>query len=200
MKIAVIGAGRMGHVLAKHLVQAGHDVTVANSRGPETLETVAAETGAKPATVADAIHGADTVFLAMPYFAVDDTAASGDPWMGKLVVDLTNYYEGRDGPELDPGAESSSVVVAGKLPGARVVKAFNTIMWKHLDDEPGLAIFYATDDDEAGDEVAELIGQIGFAPVKSGGLHDGGRRQEPGQELSGKQMTAEEGRAAVASG
>jgi predicted dinucleotide-binding enzyme len=194
MRIGVIGAGRMGHAIAAHMARAGHEVAMANSRGPETLQDVAADIGARAATVEDAIRVAELVFLAIPYNVVDRTAAAGS-WDGKLVVDLTNYYEGRDGPELDPGDESSSVLVAEKLPGARVVKAFNTILWKRLESEPGLVIFYATDDDAAGDTVAELIREAGFVPVKTGGLRDGGLRQQPGSDIYDVPMNEDEARA-----
>ena len=197
MRIAVIGAGRMGRGIARLMARAGHEVTIANSRGPETLTGLAAEVGAMPAGVADAIRQAEVVFLAIPYMAVEETAAAGAPWDGKLVVDVTNYYEGRDGAELDPGEKSSSAVVAGMLPGARVVKAFNTILWKRLDDEPGLAIFYAADDTEAGDTVAGLIRDAGYAPVLTGGLEDGGLRQQPGTPIYNQPMGEAEARAAL---
>jgi predicted dinucleotide-binding enzyme len=87
------------------------------------------------------------------------------------------------------------VLVAEKLPGARVVKAFNTILWKRLESEPGLVIFYATDDDAAGDTVAELIREAGFVPVKTGGLRDGGLRQQPGSDIYDVPMNEDEARA-----
>ena len=180
----------MGSAIARHMTRAGHEVSIANSRGPDTHGEVAAETGATPATIADALRSADVVFLAIPYPAVDETSALGE-WEGKIVVDLTNNYS----EPPPPGGEATSVAVGSKLPGARVVKAFNTIWFRRLNDEPGLAIFYATDDDEAGDTVAELIREAGFAPVKSGGLQDGGKRQEPGSDIYNVPMTEDEARA-----
>ena len=197
MDIAVIGAGKIGGAIGMRMAGAGHDVAIANSRGPETLTERAKEIGAHAASAADAVRGAEVVFLAVPYAAVDETAEAAGPWDGKLVVDVTNYYEGRDGAELAPGDESSSVIVAGKLPGARVVKAFNTILWKRLESEAGLAIFYAADDDAAGETVAQLIREAGFAPVKSGGLREGGRRQEPGSDIYNKPLSEDEARTAI---
>lgn len=197
MQIAVIGVGKIGGAIAGHMSRAGHEVKVASSRGPEALADRAAELGATAATVEDAVRDADLVFLAVPYDAVDQTVAAGGSWDGKIVVDVTNYYPGRDGEELDPGDQSSSALVASKLPGARVVKAFNTIMWKRLESEPGLAIFYATDDDAAGETVAGLIRAAGFAPVRTGGLSDGGKRQEPDSAIYNVPMSEDEARAAV---
>src|SRR3954471_17260911 len=98
MRIAVLGAGRMGSAIARHMTRAGHEVTISNSRGPDTLGDVAAATGATPATVEDAIGPADVVFLAVPYPAVDEAAAAGT-WDGKIVVDLTNNYTDERPPD-----------------------------------------------------------------------------------------------------
>ena len=198
MRIGIIGSGRMGLAIARHLSTAGHEVRLSNSRGPESLTEMAAEAGALPATIADAVAPSEVVFLAVPYNAVADVAAQGAPWDGKVVVDVTNYYEGRDGAELAPGGDGSSVAVARRLPGARVVKAFNTIMWKRVEEEsrpPGpdrLAVFLAGDDADANAIVAELISESGFAPVESGSLADGGRRQEPGTGIYNVPLTAAE--------
>jgi predicted dinucleotide-binding enzyme len=190
----------MGQAIARHLSRTGHEVRIGSSRGPDSLTEVAAGLGAIPATVADVIGASDVIFLAIPYGAVDAVAAQGS-WDGKVVVDLTNYYEGRDGAELDPGDEASSVVVARRLPGARVVKAFNTILWKRLEEEsrpPGpdrLAIFLAGDDPGANAVVARLISESGFAPVETGSLAAGGRRQQPGTEIYNVPLTASEAEA-----
>jgi predicted dinucleotide-binding enzyme len=190
----------MGQAIARHLSRTGHEVRIGSSRGPDSLTEVAPGLGAIPATVTDVIGASDVVFLAIPYRAVDAVAAQGS-WDGKVVVDLTNYYEGRDGAELDPGDEASSVVVARRLPGARVVKAFNTILWKRLEEEsrpPGpdrLAIFLAGDDPGANAVVARLISLSGFAPVETGSLAAGGRRQQPGTEIYNVPLTAPEAEA-----
>lgn len=203
MDIGIIGAGKMGRALAGNLARVGHQVMLSNSRGPDTLSGVVAELGdgVRAGTTREAVAFGEIVFLAIPYFAVEETARDSGPWDGKLVVDLTNYYAGRDGKELDPGDESSSVIVASHLPGARVVKAFNTILWSLLKDEarpPGpdqLAIVVAGDDEDAVRTVEGLIREIGFIPVRTGSLRDG-RRQEPGAAVyTTRPLTAAEAEA-----
>lgn len=197
MKIAVIGAGKIGGAVAGRMVLAGNEVEIANSRGPDTLRERAEELGASAATVADAVRDAEVVFLAVPYVAVDETIASAESWDGKIVVDVTNYYPGRDGEQLAPGDEASSAIVAGKLPGARVVKAFNTIYYELLANKDGSVIFYATDDEAAGETAAGLIRDARLVAVRSGGLQDGGKHQEPGTDIYGAELSEEEARAAV---
>jgi predicted dinucleotide-binding enzyme len=195
MDIGIIGSGNMGRVLARHLAAAGHQVRLGNSRGPEAVGAGPELGGALPATVADAARASAVVFLAVPYKAVDDVVRQGGDWRGKVVVDLTNYYPQRDGAALDPGPASSSVVVARKLPGTRVVKAFNTIYFKRLAEESRpegperLAVFYAGDDAEANELVAALIRDTGFAPVFTGSLEEGGRRQQPGSDIYNVPLT-----------
>jgi hypothetical protein len=207
MRIGIVGTGNMGAGLARHLARLGHEVVIANSRGPGSLVALATELGegVRPDTPAGAVGNAELVFLAIPYFTVGEIARSAAPWGGKVVVDLTNYYPGRDGAELDPGEESSSVLVARQLEGARVVKAFNTIESRRLaggarpdaaEDERD-AIFVAGDDEDAKALVAGLVRDIGFAPVDTGGLGDGGRRQQPGTPVYGAPLTAAQARAAL---
>ena len=191
MKIGIIGSGNMGRAIARHLAVAGHEIRVSNSRGPASMATSAAGLGhgIVPATVAEAVAFGDVIFLAVPYKAVDDVAVAARSWGGKIVVDVTNYYRQRDGAALDPRDESSSAIVAAKLPGARVVKAFNTLWFKRLETESRpsgaeqLAVFYAGDDGEALKAVAGLIEECGFAAVYSGSLVEGGRRQQPGSAI-----------------
>src|SRR4029077_18541862 len=107
-------------------------------------------------------------------------------------------------PEL--GASTSSEEVAKRLPGARLVKAFNTINWEHLGQQgrPDLplperrAIFLAGDDAEAKRTVARLVEEIGFAPVDTGPLREGGRSQQPGMPLYNRNLTQEEATAILA--
>ena len=196
MDIGIVGAGHMGRALARHLATAGHTLHLANSRGPASLRDVVAGLGPRvqAETIVDAIALSDVVFLAIPYGAVAETAREGEPWDDKLVVDLTNFYAGRDGAQLDPGERSSSAIVAEMLAGARVVKAFNTIYFRDLEDESRLseadrlAIPYAGDDDEANEIVAGLIRETGFAPVRTGSLEDG-RRQQPGSDVFNVRLT-----------
>jgi len=146
-------------------------------------------------TVPESVELSDVVFIAVPYKAVDEVAAAVPDWRGKIVVDVTNYYRSRDGDGLDPGEQSSSSVVAEKLKGARVVKAFNTIPARRLERELHVAgsepdvIFYAGDDHVASQTIADLIKDAGCTPVKTGPLAAGGKRQEPGSDIYGFPLT-----------
>jgi predicted dinucleotide-binding enzyme len=125
------------------------------------------------------------------------------------VIDANNYYPQRDGEiaELESGETTSSELLARHLPGARVVKSFNTMNFKPLGSEgrpavpqaERLAIYLAGDDDDAKAVVAGLIDEAGFAPVDMGSLHEGGARQQPGSPIYNNPMTGREAEAAVTS-
>jgi 8-hydroxy-5-deazaflavin:NADPH oxidoreductase len=209
MRIGIIGSGRIGSTAARLFAAAGHDVTIANSRGPESLGELVDEIGpnAQAATVADAARDAEIVLVAVPLRAYSELPA--EAFAGKVVIDANNYYPERDGQiaELDSGETTSSELLARHLQGARVVKAFNTMNFRPLgsDGRPGapraerLAIYVAGDDNRAKEVVAGLIEEIGFAPVDTGSLHEGGARQQPGTPIYNNPMTAEEAEAAVTS-
>jgi predicted dinucleotide-binding enzyme len=121
--------------------------------------------------------------------------------VGRVVIDANNYYPTRDGhfPELDDDTTTSTELLAAHLPGAHVVKAFNTMFWELLRDrgtqaprDERLAILLAGDDQDAKDRVSGLIEEIGFAPVDTGGLAEGSRRQQPGAAAYGNPSTARE--------
>ena len=128
MKIGIIGSGNIGGTLTRRLTALGHDVTVANSRGPRSLEGLAAETGATAGTVEQALDGADLVAIAIPVKAVPDLP----DLTGRVVVDANNYYPARDGRiDAIEGGMTSARWTAEQT-GATVVKAFNTILAQHL--------------------------------------------------------------------
>ena len=193
MRIAVIGAGDLGATAARLFARAGHEVAIARSRGPEGLGALVAELGprAHAATGEHAASYGDVVLAAVPFERYRELPAAA--LEGKIVIDSMNHYpsSGDGFPELAEGATTSSQLLAAHLPGARVVKAFNTMYWKLLAERglpPGageerLALFLAGDDDEAKEVVARLIEEAGFAPVDTGGLADGGRRQQPGAPI-----------------
>lgn len=204
MKIGIIGAGKIGGTLTRRLRSAGHDVTVANSRGPETLAALAGETGAAADTPAGAAAGADVVVVAVPVKAVPELPA--DALAGKIVIDANNYYAGRDGdiPAITSGGAASSRWLADQLPGARVVKAFNSMYFVHLNDygrpigDPArLALPLAGDDAEAKRVVAALIDELGFDPVDAGGLDDSWR-QQPDTPVYAADLNADAVRAGLA--
>jgi len=203
MRIGIIGSGNIGATLTRRLTGLGHDVAVANSRGPQSLEGLAGETGATAAEPATAARGADLVIVAIPLKAVPELPAG--ELDGALVVDTGNYYPGRDGQiaAID-GGTASSRWVADHLPGATVVKAFNTIQAGHLlalgrpaGDEGRIALPVAGDDAGAKRRVLELVEALGFDGVDAGTL-DESRRQEPGSRVYGADLGAEATRAALA--
>ncbi len=189
MKIGIIGAGKIGGTLAGLFAQAGHEVAISNSRGPDTLADVVEEIGGgvQAMTVADAAAFGDVVVVSIPLNAFRDVPVRQTA--GKIVVDANNYYASRDGhiPELDDGSTTSTELLQAHLPDSRVVKAFNAIMWKHLgnDGHPAgdpdrLGIPISGDDEDAKRTVSELIDQIGFDPIDAGTLAEGGRKHQPG--------------------
>jgi 8-hydroxy-5-deazaflavin:NADPH oxidoreductase len=200
MKIGIIGAGKIGATAAKLFVQAGHEVGISNSRGPETLKGLVAELGnkAKPVSVEEAAKFGDVVLVSIPFVKYKSLPA--DAFNGKIVIDSNNYYPNRDGnfTEIDQGKTTSSELLASHLHGARVVKAFNTIWFEHLKSqgntnlpvEDRRAIFFAGDDAEANHVVSKLIEEIGFAAVDTGSLHEGGKAQQPGTPIYNKELTA----------
>jgi 8-hydroxy-5-deazaflavin:NADPH oxidoreductase len=196
MNIGIVGSGNIGATAARIFANVGHDVAVSNSRGPESLVPLVEEVGsnARAATVEEAADFGDVVLVAMPFFAYEVLPA--DRLAGKVVVDAMNYYERRDG-RIDFNGLTSSEVVAQHLPNSRLVKAFNTMHYQTLRTEgrpsapmeERLVLFVAGDDEEAKAVVSRLIEEIGFAPVDTGSLRDGGRKQEPGSPIYNVPMT-----------
>ena len=205
MKIGIIGAGYIGGNAAKLFAEAGHEVAIANSRGAETLRELVEEIGgkARAVSVAEAAAFGDLVFVSIPFGRYRELPA--EAFEGKIVIDSNNYYPQRDGNyvELDEGKTTSSELLAQHLKGARVVKGFNTIWFEHLKSqgrkdlpvEERRAIFIAGDDREAKAAAAKLIEEIGFAAVDTGGLHDGGLRQQPGTPVYNRDITPPEAEA-----
>jgi len=133
VRIGIIGAGHIGGTLAARFVAAGHEVAVSNSRGPETLAGLVE--GAQPMTVGDAERFGEVVVVSIPLGRYREVPT--DAVEGKVVIDTNNYYPQRDGdiPELDDDSTTSSELLQTHLPGARVVKAFNAIVWTKLRDD-----------------------------------------------------------------
>lgn len=205
MRIGLIGAGMIGGTLAELFVNAGHEVAVSNSRGPDSLAPLVGRLGpdARAATVQEASAFGDVVVLAIPFGKYSSLPAA--ELKGKIVVDPTNYYPQRDGV-IDFGGQGSSEWLAAHIPGARVVKAFNTIYFQHLATQGDThlppdrrrVIFVAGDDAEAKRLVSELIAELGFAPLDTGSLREGGFRQQPGSAIYNQPLNALQARAALA--
>lgn len=189
MKIGIIGAGNIGGTLTRRFRALGHDVSVANSRGPETLRALAHETGARPVTVEEAARGQDVVVVTIPEKNIPNLPKGlfADTPTTTAVVDTGNYYpKQRDGRiEAIESGTPESRWVAQQL-GRPVVKAFNNIYAKHLMERgtprgtPGrIALPVAGDDERAKEVVMRLVDELGFDPVDDGGLDDSWR-QQPG--------------------
>jgi 8-hydroxy-5-deazaflavin:NADPH oxidoreductase len=183
----------IGGSVAKLAIDAGYDVVLSNSRGPETLAELCAELGpqARAARGAECAEAADLVVVAVPVKAYLGLPAA--PLRGKVVMDTGNYYPERDGhlPELDSGSLTSSELLARQLPGAEVVKVFNNIFYQHLlnlarpagaADRSYLPI--AGDSATAKAAVTRFLDSIGYGTVDVGALADGWRMQ-PGTPAYG---------------
>ena len=198
MRIGLIGSGNIGSTLAKLAITQGHDVVLANSRGPETLSDLVAELGehASAGTAAQAADAGEVVVVTIPLKAYRDVPVA--PLAGKVVIDTNNYYPGRDGriAELDDGSTTSSELLAAHLPQSSVVKAFNSIASGELLDHgtaPGTAdrraLPIAGDDETAKKTVTDLIDSFGFDVVDVGPLAEG-RRFSPDTPAYGPRFTA----------
>ncbi len=200
MKIGIIGAGLIGGTLTRRLRELGHDVSVANSRAPETLTDLATETGATAVWAKDAAAGADLVIVSIPQKNVPDLADgivdARKP--GAPVIETNNYYpQQRDGeiPAIEDG-QAESAWVAEQI-GAPVYKVFNGIFWKHLLKKGApsgasdrIALPIAGEDGPGRELVHAIVEQLGFDPVDAGPISESWR-QQPGTPVYGKDFDVE---------
>jgi predicted dinucleotide-binding enzyme len=198
MKIGIIGAGHIGGTLARRLAALGHDVSIANSRGPETLAELARESGAKAVTIAEAARAKDIVIVTIPEKNIPTLPKdlfAGLP-EGAVVIDTGNYYPRRDGriDAIESGTtESRWVSQQLRRP---VVKTFNNIYAQHLLERgrakgasDRIALPVAGDDARAKNVVIRLLDELGFDGVDAGGLDDSWR-QQPGSPVYGTDFDA----------
>ena len=178
MSYAIIGFGKIGHALAKAFARNDIEVSVATTRDPESFASDAAAIGPTiiPKTLAEAVK-ADIIFLAVRFEAHQNVAKALPSWQGKTIVDVTNAYG--VSPEQLGGQPSSAKVVAQAFTGGRLVKGFNHLVAAVLDQDPAVhggrrVVFLASDDDAAAAEIGALAEKLGFAPIKLGGLSEGG--------------------------
>jgi 8-hydroxy-5-deazaflavin:NADPH oxidoreductase len=187
MKIGIIGTGQIGGTLTRRLTKLGHQVYVANSRGPETLAALAEETGAKAVTAVEAARAGEVVVVTIPEGKIRNLPKdlfAGVP-ASVVVVDTGNYYpRQRDGriEEIEAGMPESRWVE--RQLGRPVVKAFNNIYARHLLERgrpsgaPGrIALPVAGDDARAKAVVLRLVDELGFDGVDAGGLDESWRQQ-----------------------
>ncbi|MBR7829119.1 NADPH-dependent F420 reductase [Actinospica sp. MGRD01-02] len=201
MHIGIIGSGKIGGTLAAHFATAGHEVAIANSRGPETLRELEAELGGHvhAVTAREAAEFGEVTVVAIPFGRYTDLPSGA--FDGQIVIDTCNYYPDRDGhrADLDRDATTSSELLQEVLPGSRVVKAFNAIRFDDLREQARRdgaqgrrAIPVSGDDAEAKTVVGALIDQIGFEPVDVGTLAEGGRRHQPGTAVYTVDLNAQQ--------
>ncbi|MFF7493091.1 NADPH-dependent F420 reductase [Streptomyces rubiginosohelvolus] len=199
MKIGIIGAGNIGGNLTRRLTALGHEVSVANSRGPRTLTALAEETGAKPVTVSEAAKGAQVVVVTVPLKAVPDLPAGflDGAAEGVAVIDTGNYYPQRDGriAAIEDGLTESRWTE--QQIGHPVIKAFNGTYAQDILDRARpqgaadrLVLPVAGDDPAAKQAVRDLIDELGFDTVDGGGLDDSWR-QQPGTPVYGNRGDAD---------
>lgn len=206
MKIGIIGAGMIGGTLARRLASLGHEVVIANSRGPDTLRELAADAGATAVTVAEAAHGGEIVIVTIPQRAVADLPKdlfAGVP-ADVVVIDTGNYYPSRDGsiPALVEG-QPESAWVAEHL-GRPVIKAFNNIYFKSLLEKGTakgttgrIALPVAGDPPDARAQVLRLVDELGFDPIDAGSIEESWR-QQPGTPCYTKDLEAPQLKEALA--
>lgn len=207
MKIGIIGAGNIGGTLARRLTALGHEVSIANSRGPETLAGLARETGAKAVTAKEAARAGEVVVVTIPEKSIPQLPAdlfegvSGD----LVVVDTGNYYpRQRDGViEAIESGKTESRWVSEQI-GRPVVKAFNNIYARSLANggkptghKGRIALPVAGDDPKAKAVVMRLVDELGFDPIDAGGL-DESWRQQPDTPVYTKDLDANGVRRALA--
>ena len=204
MRIGILGAGNIGGTLGRDWARAGHEVFL-SSRHPDALQKLAKEmgNGARAGTPEEAARFADVVVLAIPWRNRHDLPRPG-LFKGKVVIDAMNPYTA-DGKVMDLGDSTSSEDVAKLLPGARLVKAFNTMSSDDLrsgafrSGDDRWAIFVAGDDKGAKEVVSRLIEDIGFVPIDTGSLKEGGRKQRPGSAIYGEPLTERRARSVLKS-
>ena len=177
MSYAIIGFGNIGQALAKAFARNGTEVSVATTRDPESFASDAAAIGPEiiPTTLEEAVE-ADIIFLAVRFESHQDVAKALPTWTGKTIIDVTNAY-GVSPEQL--GGQPSSKAVAQAFSGARLVKGFNHLVAAVLDQDPAVhggrrVVFLASDDDDAAAEIGALAENLGFSPIKLGGLSEGG--------------------------
>jgi 8-hydroxy-5-deazaflavin:NADPH oxidoreductase len=200
MLIGIIGAGHIGSTLAYLFSKAGHEVEIANSRGPDTLRELEKQYGdnVRAVTLDEAARDGEIVVVTIPLGRYRELPAADLAL--KTVIDTCNYYPSRDGQiaELDHDETTSSELVQRHLSGAHVVKAFNAMRWDHLREygrEGGAAQRYgipvAADDQAAKRQVMDLIEQVGFQPVDAGPLA-AGRAFQPGADVYTADLSADD--------
>ncbi|MFE5140768.1 NADPH-dependent F420 reductase [Streptomyces fagopyri] len=183
---AIVGSGNIGSALARLFARAGVEVSIANTRGPQSITELAASLGptVRAMTLAEAL-ASDVIFMAIPFGAVEAFGNALPDWNGKIVVDTTNAHYAANADDILKGRLSSQYA-ADVLPGAQIVKAFNQLPAQTLAAEVPSGqgkrvVFVSSDSGEASSRIAELAGTLGLSAVELGRIDEGGRLiQVPG--------------------
>jgi predicted dinucleotide-binding enzyme len=191
MKIGTLGAGEVAQAFAIHLLKAGHEVLLSNSRGPSSLKEVVSKlgNGARAVTMDEAAK-APVVVLAVPWPGVEAVLGKLPDWEGRIIIDATNHFLLPSMELADLKGRVSSEIVSELAPSARVVKALNTLYASNLARDPKVGsgrrvIFVSGDDAGAKREVSGLLKGLGFAVIDLGSVREGGRAQQVGNGLAG---------------
>lgn len=199
MRLGIIGSGTIGTIVSKKAIHAGHDVVLSNSRGPESLKEKIDLLGPRAAagTVLE-VSQQEIVLLAVHWIKIKEAVAGLPDWGNRIVIDTTNAVIPTAGGYEIANVEplTASEAVAALLPGARVIKAFNSLYGQFIDGEVEggrRVLFYAGDDADAKATVCKLFEQMGFYPHDLGSLAFGGRLMQLGGPLSAAHFIHKEG-------
>jgi 8-hydroxy-5-deazaflavin:NADPH oxidoreductase len=205
MRIGVVGAGRIGGNAARLFVKAGHEVMLSFSRDPAKLAARADEIGARTGTPAEAAAFGEVVMLSVPWTVVADALEAAGSLDGKIVIDTTNQFAAGGVQEIPDGLTAAEFNQT-RMPGARLVKAYNTLTAGFQAEAAGrtgkdrVVMFMCGDDADAKAVVAGLIQDSGFTPVDMGGLADATPMEAPRRPgaVYGEEFHEDDARAFVA--
>ena len=181
MTYSIVGTGKVGQTFASFFAEAGVEVALANTRGPEAVEPIARQLGGKiVASSLDEALEADIIFFAVQFLSFKDVGSVKPDWTGKIVVDVMNAaFLPQEVQDRELQGRLSSEVNAGRVPGAKLVKAFNQLPMQVLSspvpDGGKRVVFISSDHENASAKVAGLAGALGFAPIEVGKIGEGGR-------------------------
>jgi predicted dinucleotide-binding enzyme len=194
MKIGILGAGGIGQAFAGHMARAGFEVILSNNHGPESLAGTATKLGgATRAGTREEAAQADVVLLSVPWQQCEAALSGLPPWNARILIDATNAIVFPEFKPADLKGKTSSEVVASLTPGARVVKAMNTLGKEILASDPHVGggqrvLFLSGDDKDAKKQLRAMLEKAGFAVIDLGGLKEGGKLQQFGGPLAGHNL------------
>jgi predicted dinucleotide-binding enzyme len=190
MSYSIIGTGSVGSTLASFFAKAGIEIGLANTKGAEAVEPLAGKLGRSVVakSLDDALK-ADVIFFAVQFLQFKNAASALSDWTGKIVIDVTNAFKlPPEVMEAELNGQRSSEVNAERVPGAKLVKAFNQLPMNVLSSPVPAGgrrvVFISSDDEDASAKVARLAEELGFAPIEVGKIDEGGRLIQVGNALA----------------